>query len=99
MNAGCPEDVTRAFPPYPHHPPSVPRNIAGFVAVTVSFGVPNRTPCVQIYPFSIVKVLFRKLLRKDPGRPKFYFGEKGTPEEVRVTQAIHSRSVLGHQHP
>ncbi|CAM9797206.1 unnamed protein product [Laminaria digitata] len=36
----------------------------------------------KIYPFSIVKVLFRKLLRKEPGRPKFYFGERGTPEEV-----------------
>lgn len=40
----------------------------------------------QIYPFSIAKVLFKKLLRfQDPGRPKFYFGEKGTPEEVRLT--------------
>lgn len=40
----------------------------------------------QIYPFSIAKVLLKKLLRfQDPGRPKFYFGEKGTPEEVRLT--------------
>ena len=40
--------------------------------------------CWQIYPFSIAKLLVRKLLRfEDPGRPKFYFGEKGTPEEVQ----------------
>lgn len=38
---------------------------------------------MQIYPFSIVRLLVKKLLQfKDPGRPKFYFGERGTPEEV-----------------
>lgn len=39
----------------------------------------------QIYPFSIAKVMFKKIILRseDPGRPKFYWCENGTPEEVR----------------
>jgi len=37
----------------------------------------------KIKPWSIVKVMFKKLLRKeDVGRPEFSFPENGTPEEV-----------------
>ena len=38
----------------------------------------------QIYPFSIAKVMFKKMILRseDPGRPKFYWCENGTPEEV-----------------
>ncbi|CBN76881.1 conserved unknown protein [Ectocarpus siliculosus] len=38
----------------------------------------------KIYPFSIAKVMFKKMILRseDPGRPKFYWCENGTPEEV-----------------
>ena len=38
----------------------------------------------QILPFSIAKVLFKKVVlrRAEPGRPKFKFARGGTPEEV-----------------
>ncbi|CAN0041981.1 unnamed protein product, partial [Choristocarpus tenellus] len=37
----------------------------------------------KIYPFSIVKILFKKLLwRPNPGRPKFYWCDNGEPEKV-----------------
>lgn len=38
----------------------------------------------QILPFSIAKVLFKKVVlrRAEPGRPKFKFAPGGTPEEV-----------------
>lgn len=50
------------------------------------------SPCVafpgQIYPFSIVRLLVKKLLRfENPGRPKFYFGDGGSPEEVQRCDA------------
>lgn len=40
----------------------------------------------QIYPFSIAKVMFKKMILRaeDPGRPKFYWCENGSPEEVRT---------------
>lgn len=40
----------------------------------------------QIYPFSIAKVMFKKMILRseDPGRPKFYWCENGTPEEVSM---------------
>ena len=38
----------------------------------------------QILPFSIAKVLLKKVVlrRAEPGRPKFKFARGGTPEEV-----------------
>lgn len=31
---------------------------------------------------SILKILFKKLFRREPGRPKFKFPENGEPEQV-----------------
>lgn len=36
----------------------------------------------QIKPWSVVKVLWKKLTRGPPGRPEFKFAAAGTPEEV-----------------
>lgn len=56
----------------------------------IIFWKPHPLVHVQIYPFSLVKALFRKLIPfVENGRPKFYFCDKGTPEEVTFSLLLH----------